>query len=297
MAKPEIKDFSFDGTGNVSIKKLPTKIEDLYVDETDYLAQLSELHKKIDKLQSRMYAHGRYGMVIIFQALDAAGKDGTIKAVFSGINPAGIVVHSFKRPSAEELDHDFMWRSMLKMPQRGQLAIHNRSYYEEVLVVKVHPSILLEGQRLPEDQTKNLEKVWEERYDSIKHYEKHLHQNGFEVVKFFLNVSKKEQSKRLIERIEDPDKNWKFEEQDVKERAFWKEYHEAYQELVDQTATEHSPWYVVPADDKKNMRLMVAQVIHDRLSKLKMEYPASSPERHEFLQSLIATIKKQEAED
>ncbi|MGX7688699.1 PPK2 family polyphosphate kinase [Flectobacillus roseus] len=297
MAKPEMKDFSFDGNGHFSIKKLPTKIEDLYVDEADYLAQLSELHKKIDKLQSRMYAHGRYGMVIIFQALDAAGKDGTIKAVFSGINPAGIVVHSFKRPSAEELDHDFMWRSMLKMPQRGQLAIHNRSYYEEVLVVKVHPSILLEGQRLPEEQTKNLEKVWKERYDSIKHYEKHLHQNGFEVVKFFLNVSKKEQSKRLIERIEDPDKNWKFEEQDVKERAFWKEYHEAYQELVDQTATEHSPWYVIPADDKKNMRLMVAQVIHDRLSKLKMEYPASSPERHEFLQSLIATIKKQEAED
>jgi len=297
MAKPEMKDFSFDGNGNFSIKKLPTKIEDLYVDEADYLAQLSELHKKIDKLQSRMYAHGRYGMVIIFQALDAAGKDGTIKAVFSGINPAGIVVHSFKRPSAEELDHDFMWRSMLKMPQRGQLAIHNRSYYEEVLVVKVHPSILLEGQRLPEEQTKNLEKVWEERYDSIKHYEKHLHQNGFEVVKFFLNVSKKEQSKRLIERIEDPDKNWKFEEQDVKEREFWKEYHEAYQELVDHTATEHSPWYVIPADDKKNMRLMVAQVIHERLSKLKMEYPASSPERHEFLQSLITTIKKQEAED
>jgi PPK2 family polyphosphate:nucleotide phosphotransferase len=292
--KDKLDAFEFDGQSKFETKNTPTKIDDWYTSEEEYQLMLGQIRAKIDKLQSQMYAHDKYGMVLIFQALDAAGKDGTIKAVLSGINPAGVVVHSFKRPSDEELGHDFMWRNMQKMASRGQIAVHNRSYYEEVLVVKVHPEILTDTQKIPAEFTNDLSKVWDNRYDDIRHYEEYLHRNGILVVKFFLNVSKKEQSKRLIERIQDPEKNWKFEEQDVRERAFWKDYQKAYEELINKTATKSAPWYVVPADDKKNMRLIVASIVLEKLKGLKMEYPESTPERRTFLQSLVSIIEEQD---
>ncbi|WP_044173087.1 PPK2 family polyphosphate kinase [Flectobacillus major] len=292
--KDKLDALEFDGQSKFETKNTPTKIDDWYTSEEEYQLMLGQIRAKIDKLQSQMYAHDKYGMVLIFQALDAAGKDGTIKAVLSGINPAGVVVHSFKRPSDEELGHDFMWRNMQKMASRGQIAVHNRSYYEEVLVVKVHPEILTDTQKIPAEFTNDLSKVWDNRYDDIRHYEEYLHRNGILVVKFFLNVSKKEQSKRLIERIQDPEKNWKFEEQDVRERAFWKDYQKAYEELINKTATKSAPWYVVPADDKKNMRLIVASIVLEKLKGLKMEYPESTPERRTFLQSLVSIIEEQD---
>ncbi|MFC0185015.1 polyphosphate:nucleotide phosphotransferase, PPK2 family [Pseudarcicella hirudinis] len=287
-------DFEFKGDTKFNIKDAPTKVKDLYKNDEDYQVLLSEYHKKIDALQSMMYAHDRYGMLLIFQASDAAGKDGTIKAVFSGINPAGVSVHSFKRPNDEELEHDFMWRNMLKMPKRGMLTVFNRSYYEEVLVVKVHPEILKQSQRIPEELTEDPEKIWQHRYEDISNYEKFSHRNGTRIIKFFLHVSKKEQGERLIERIQDPTKNWKFEEGDVKEREYWKEYQKAYEEMINQTASKNAPWYVVPADDKKNMRLIVAQIILSHLESLKMNYPEPDEARHQALLGLIETIKKQE---
>ncbi len=251
------------------------------------------LFKEMDELQSKMYAHNRYGLLIIFQAMDAAGKDGTIKHVLAGVNPVGVKIHSFKRPSETELGHDFLWRTNNVLPQRGTITIFNRSYYEEVLVVKVEPDILTNSQRLPAELTEDLDKVWEQRYSDIKNLEKYLYRNGIRVIKFFLNVSKKEQADRLIERIEDPNKNWKFEEQDVKVRDKWDEYMAAYQEAINETATKKSPWFVVPADDKKNMRLIVGSIIIEELKKMDMTYPEVSPDRAEELQRFIQIIRNQ----
>lgn len=291
--KINIDEFEHTGKKKFEIKDVSTKVKDLYLSEEDYLTQLSAIRTEIDKYQSLMFADKRYAMLNIFQALDAAGKDGTIKAVYAGVNPAGVVVHGFNRPTTQELSHDFMWRNMMKMPERGQIAVHNRSYYEEVLVVKVHPSILLEGQSIPKEFTKNVDKVWEERYEDIRNYESYLYRNGTIVMKFFLHVSKEEQANRLIERIKDPKKNWKFDKQDVVERNFWKEYHKAYEELINETAKEHAPWYVIPADDKKNMRLIISSLILEKLKNVKMDYPKLSPEEQAQLQTLIPTIEEQ----
>jgi PPK2 family polyphosphate:nucleotide phosphotransferase len=291
--KINIDEFEHTGKKKFDIKDVPTKVKDLYVSEEDYLTQLSTIRTEIDKYQSLMFADKRYAMLNIFQALDAAGKDGTIKAVYAGVNPAGVVVHGFNRPTAQELSHDFMWRNMMKMPERGQIAVHNRSYYEEVLVVKVHPSILLEGQSIPKEFTKNVDKVWEERYEDIRNYESYLHRNGTVIMKFFLHVSKEEQGNRLIERIKDPKKNWKFDKQDVVERGHWKEYHKAYEELINETAKENAPWYVIPADDKKNMRLIISSLILEKMKTLKMDYPKLSPEEQAELQKLLPIIEEQ----
>jgi len=244
-------------------------------------------------LQSLMYAHDRYGLLVIFQAMDAAGKDGTLKRVFAGVNPIGVKVHSFKRPSENELEHDFMWRTTLLLPQRGTITVFNRSYYEEVLVVKVHPAIVTNVQRLPHELTDNMYNLWEQRYQDIRNSENYLFNNGIRVVKFFLNVSKKEQAERLIARIDDPAKNWKFEEGDVKEREFWDDYQRAYEEAINATATETAPWYVIPADDKNNMRLIVGQIIAAELKKMDMKYPESDEKRHEELQGFIKIIMEQ----
>jgi PPK2 family polyphosphate:nucleotide phosphotransferase len=284
------------GKKHFDIAEAPTKIKDFYSDKADYEAQLAKLHQEMDDLQSMMYAHNRYGMLLVFQAMDAAGKDSTIKAVFAGVNPCGVQVHSFKRPSETELDHDFLWRTTAKLPERGTLAIFNRSYYEEVLVVKVRPQILTTIQRIPAELTKNVDKVWQQRYTDMTHFEAYLHNNGIRVVKIFLNISKQEQGERLIERIEDTTKNWKFDEQDIKERAYWNDYQAAYEGAINATATTKAPWYVVPADDKKNMRLMVAKIITEELKKLDMAYPASTPERQAELQKLIEIIQKQDRE-
>jgi PPK2 family polyphosphate:nucleotide phosphotransferase len=292
----DINSFRFDGDKKFSVKKSATKIKNLYTDKANYASQLEAFRTQMDELQSLMYAHNRYGLLVVFQAMDAAGKDSTIKHVLSGVNPVGVKIQSFKRPSETELDHDFLWRHLLTLPERGTITIFNRSHYEEVLVVKVHPEILTNVQRLPEELTQDLEKVWQQRYQDIANFEKYLYHNGIRVVKFFLNVSQKEQGKQLIERIEDPAKNWKFEEGDIKERAFWNDYMAAYEEAINATATDKAPWYVVPADDKKNMRLIVGQILIEELKKMKMGYPETTPERHLALQKLIATIQEQDKE-
>ncbi len=292
--KINVNDFRFDGNQKFSIKKAVSKIDDLYEDKADYEAKLKDFRTTMDELQSRMYAHSRYGLLVIFQAMDAAGKDGTIKHVLSGVNPIGVKIQSFKRPSDLELDHDFLWRHLIYLPERGNITIFNRSHYEEVLVVKVHPEILLKSQKLPTELTKDLDKVWKHRYDDIAHFEKYLYRNGIRTVKIFLNISQKEQGQRLIERIADPSKNWKFEEGDVKERGFWHQYMEAYEEAINATATEKAPWYVIPADDKKNMRLLVGQILISELQKLDMSYPETTPERQVALQKLMATIEEQD---
>ncbi len=293
MAKFDPEDFRFDGSKSFKIKKQDTKIKDIYDDKDEYKDMLADNADQLDELQSMMYAHNRYGLLVIFQAMDAAGKDGTLKRVFAGVNPIGVKVHSFKRPSENELEHDFMWRSTLLLPQRGSITVFNRSYYEEVLIVKVHPEIVINVQRLPIELTKDLDKLWERRYADIKNSEDYLHHNGIRVVKFFLHVSKNEQAERLIERIDDPSKNWKFEEGDVKERNFWDDYQQAYEECINATATKNAPWYVIPADDKKNMRLMVGNTIASELKKMDIKYPESNEERHAELQRYVEIIKSQ----
>jgi PPK2 family polyphosphate:nucleotide phosphotransferase len=220
-------------------------------------------------LQGKLYADDRFGVLLIFQAMDAAGKDSTIKHVMSGVNPQGCMVHSFKQPSVEELDHDYMWRYARSLPERGQIGIFNRSYYEEVLVVRVHN--LVQNSKIPQQLiTKD---IWDERLEDIRSFERYLHRNGIIVLKFFLHVSKKEQKKRFLARIDRPDKHWKFSTSDVVERQHWKEYMKAYEDAIQQTATKESPWYVVPADNKWFTRLVVAAAVVEALENLKLEYP------------------------
>lgn len=287
--------FCLTGSDKFKVKDHSTQIKDLYQNKEEYENLLGEYREEIDELQSRMYAHNRYGLLLIFQAMDAAGKDGTIGHVMSGVNPFGVEIHNFKRPSSLELEHDFLWRTSLRAPQRGTIGIFNRSYYEEVLVTKVHPEIILDTQRLPQDLTKDLDKLFKHRYKDIANYEKYLVRNGIHIMKFFLNVSKEEQGKRLISRIEDASKNWKFEENDVKEREYWDTYMEAYEEVINRTATPKAPWYVIPADDKKNMRLIVSQLILEKLKSLPMQYPEADEARQKELSKFISIIKKQSA--
>jgi len=289
--KPET--IRYTGKGTFKIKEAHTKIDDLYADDLDYETQLRQQAAEIDKFQTKLYAHNRYGMLTVFQAMDAAGKDGTIQHVFTGTNPLGLRIYSFKKPSEQELEHDWLWRSWRDLPERGVIGIFNRSYYEEVLVVKVHPEILLNSQRLPTERTKNLNEFWKHRYEAICDFEKHLYRNGFPVIKFFLHVSKEEQAERLIARIEDPSKHWKFDEQDVKERGFWKEYMAAFAETINETAAPNAPWYVVPADDKKNMRLIVGRILIEELKKLPINEPAVDEARAKELQKLIKVIQDQ----
>lgn len=296
MAHFNSDDFRYDGSKSFSIKKSDQKIPDIYDSKEEYEQMLEESARDLDELQSMMYAHNRYGLLVIFQAMDAAGKDGTIKHVLSGVNPIGVKIHSFKRPSENELAHDFLWRTNVKLPQRGTITLFNRSYYEEVLVVKVHPEILTKVQRLPEEISNNPEKVWQQRYKDISNQEKYLYRNGIRVIKFFLNVSKKEQADRLIERIEDPAKNWKFEEGDVKEREHWDEYMQAYEDCINATASKKAPWFVVPADDKKNMRLIVGKIIAEELRKMDLKYPEVSEARSEELHRFIDIIRSQNGE-
>lgn len=293
MTRFNSDDFRYDGSQEFILKKAPTKIDDLYDSKEGYEQVLAESSEKLDELQSLMYAHNRYGLLVIFQAMDAAGKDGTLKRVFAGVNPIGIKIHSFKRPTETELGHDYLWRSSVLLPQRGTITVFNRSYYEEVLVVKVHPEILTQVQRLPTELTGDPDRVWKHRYKDINNAEKYLYRNGIRVVKFFLNVSKKEQAERLIERIEDPSKNWKFEEGDVKEREFWDDYMQAYEQCINATATKKAPWYVIPADDKKNMRLMVGKILTEEISKMDLSYPEVTETRRAELHHFIDVIKSQ----
>ena len=238
-------------------------------------------------LQDILYAQDKWSLLVVFQAMDAAGKDGAIKHVMSGINPQGCQVSSFKAPSSEEMDHDFLWRCQKHLPERGRIGIFNRSYYEEVLVVRVHEKIL-KGQKLPEELV--TENIWEERFKDIRNFEKYLNRNGTVVIKFFLHISKDEQRKRFIERVDDPDKNWKFSAADANERGYWKEYMAAYEEMIKNTSTEKAPWYVVPADSKPYARIVIASAIINALDGMRLEYPKVSKEKIAELHAIRETL-------
>ena len=273
----------------VNLKQWPTRVKPAYQSDADYQKILAEDIREMSRLQGLLYGHNRYSLLLIFQAMDAAGKDGAIKHVMSGVNPQGCQVFSFKRPSAEDLAHDFLWRTTRCLPERGRIGIFNRSYYEEVLVVRVHPEIL-RAQAIPGELADD-KNIWEKRFTSITNLERHLHRNGTRVVKFFLHLSKEEQRKRFLERIENPDKNWKFSQPDIVERGFWKEYMRAYGECLSATSTENSPWHVIPADDKLNARLIISRVILDTLKDLKMSYP--QPRGKAELAALRKALTKQ----
>lgn len=260
---------------NFTLKDKPTSYS-IAGDKTQVRKILKMGIKALAAMQDILYAQDKWSVLIIFQAMDAAGKDGAIKHVMSGINPQGCQVSSFKGPSSEELDHDYLWRCQKHLPERGRIGIFNRSYYEEVLVVRVHEQIL-KGQKIPEKLiTKD---IWEDRFEDIRNFEKYLNRNGTVVIKFFLNLSKEEQKKRFIERVDNPDKNWKFSAADAKERGYWNDYMHAYEELIKNTSTKKSPWYVIPADDKSYARIAIASAIIHALDEMDLEYPKVSAEK------------------
>ena len=258
--------------GEFKVRHAATKPPKKSPDKAACKARLQELVAELAELQDVLYANDHRSLLLVFQAMDAAGKDSTIRAVLSGVDPAGCQVTSFKTPSAIELDHDFLWRTTLALPERGRIGVFNRSHYEEVLAVRVHPEYL-KGQRLHALPPK-LETLWEQRYDSIREWEKHLAQNGTVIVKFWLNVSKDEQRERFLARIEEPEKNWKFNSADISERAYWRDYMQAYEEALNATSRPHAPWYAIPADSKSYMRMAVAEIIVATLKKMQLSYPA-----------------------
>jgi PPK2 family polyphosphate:nucleotide phosphotransferase len=277
------ENFLVQETQKVKLHKWPTKVKPFYGSAKECDELLNSHTAELSRLQEVLYANDRYSLLMIFQAMDAAGKDSAIKHVMSGVNPQGCQVVSFKHPSAEELDHDFLWRTTKLLPERGRIGIFNRSYYEEVLVVKVHPEILT-AQKLP-DGTASDKKFWEHRYRSINNFEQHMHRNGTRILKFFLHISKDEQRRRFLKRIDEADKNWKFSVDDMKERDFWDDYMNAYEDCLSETSTDEGPWYVVPADDKDNARLIVSKVIVEALEGLNLSYPKiDTAQRREILE-------------
>jgi PPK2 family polyphosphate:nucleotide phosphotransferase len=261
----------------VELRKRPTRVKPLCESKDQYHKALAEHVKRLSELQEKLYADDRFAALFVFQAMDAAGKDGCIKHVMSGVNPQGCQIFSFKRPSAQELQHDFLWRTARDLPERGRIGIFNRSYYEEVLVALVHPEIL-SGEGFSPDASLD-KSFWNRRYQSILDFEGHLYRNDTRIVKFFLHLSKEEQRKRFIERIDESGKNWKFSASDMEERKYWANYMEAYEKCITATSTEKSPWYIVPADDKDDARLIVSQIIVDTLDGLKLSYPETVAER------------------
>lgn len=284
--KPKInsRDFRVPPGEKVNLKRWPTMVKPICKSKKHYKKLLEAQVGELSELQRLHYASNRHALLLIFQAMDAAGKDGAIRHVMSGVNPQGCQVFSFKQPSAEELEHDFLWRTTRCLPERGRIGIFNRSYYEEVLIVRVHPE-LLGNQGLP-DELLNEKTIWKRRYRSILDLEEHLHRNGTRVVKFFLHLSKDEQRRRFLARIDEPDKNWKFSLADVQERKFWNEYMRAYEDCLGATSTAHAPWYVVPADDKENARLIVSQIVLDAFRELKLAYPKTTAKRRAELKSI-----------
>jgi PPK2 family polyphosphate:nucleotide phosphotransferase len=286
--KIDAKDFRVSPGKKINLAKWPTIVKPFCNSKEEYQALLASHVEKLSSLQQLHYASSRYALLLIFQGMDGAGKDGAIRHVMSGVNPEGCEVFSFKQPSAEELKHDFLWRTTCRLPERGRIGMFNRSYYEEVLVVQVHPEIL-RNQGLPQE-LRDQKTIWEERYTSIVDLERHLHRNGTKIVKIFLHLSKEEQRKRFLARIDEPDKNWKISAADIEERKFWKHYRTAYEECLSATSTTDSPWYVVPADDKENARLIVSQIVVDTLEGLGMSYPEMTAEREQELQSIRAGL-------
>jgi PPK2 family polyphosphate:nucleotide phosphotransferase len=272
----------------VELDKRPTQVKPAYKSTERYHEMLADHVKRLSNDQQRLYASNSYAILLIFQAMDAAGKDGAIRHVMSGVNPQGCQVFSFKHPSATELQHDFLWRTTRDLPERGRIGIFNRSYYEEVLIARVHPEIL-RNEGLP-DAPHKLKTLWRDRYRSINDLEQHLHANGTRIVKFFLHLSEEEQRRRFIERIDTPEKNWKFSPGDIEERRYWKDYMKAYETCLGATSTDDAPWYVVPADDKANARLIVSQIILDMFAGLNMAYPVVDAKRRDELQAIRAQL-------
>jgi PPK2 family polyphosphate:nucleotide phosphotransferase len=275
---------------DVELKKWPTRVPPAYESEQEYQDLLRDHVKALSEQQEMLYASGQHAILVIFQAMDAAGKDGAIAHVMSGVNPQGCQVFSFKHPSAEELKHDFLWRTTRDLPELGRIGIFNRSYYEEVLIVRVHPDIF-RAEGLP-DAGADMRTVWHERYRSIVNLENHLSRNGTRIIKIFLHLSKEEQRKRFLDRIDKPEKNWKISEADIEERKYWKDYMQAYAKCLGATSTKESPWYVVPADDKRNARLIVSKILLDTLKELDLSYPKTTASRRRELKVLRKKLSK-----
>lgn len=274
----------------VNLNKWPTLVEAAYSSHEEYENIINKQISFLSEQQELLYASNRYSVLLIFQAMDAAGKDSVIKHVMSGVNPQGCQVFSYKHPSPTELQHDFLWRTTRDLPERGRIGIFNRSYYEEVLIARVHPEILQAesgGEARPKKKA-----IWRNRYRSIVDLERHLHENGTRIIKFFLHLSKEEQKKRFLERIDNPEKNWKFSVDDINERKFWKSYMNAYEHCIGATISTNAPWYIVPADDKENTRLIVSKIIVDTLRDLEMRSPKSGNDRREELISIRALLTK-----
>jgi PPK2 family polyphosphate:nucleotide phosphotransferase len=277
-------DYRVGEVKKVDLKKWPTRVAPAYKNNRQYKDLLESHVKALRAQQALLYASNSYAVLLIFQAMDAAGKDGAIEHVMSGVNPQGCQVFSFKHPSAVELKHDFLWRTTRELPERGKIGIFNRSYYEEVLIARVHPEIL-HAEGLPPGLLEE-DAIWHDRYRSIVGLERHLDCNGTKIIKFFLHLSKEEQRKRFLERIDKPDKNWKFSTADIEERKFWKQYMTAYEKCLSATSTKHAPWYVVPADDKLNARLIVSRILLDTVASLPLRYPKSDAARRRELKVL-----------
>ena len=288
--KVRCKDFRVREGDEVDLRSRPTNVAPVYRSKEHYQELLGEHVAQLSSLQQRLYASNRYAVLLIFQAMDAAGKDGAIKHVMSGVNPQGCQVFSFKHPSPAELQHDFLWRTTRELPERGRIGIFNRSYYEEVLITRVHPEIL-RGEGLPGVRPDGTA-AWHDRYRSIVGLERHLHDNGTRIIKFYLHLSKEEQRKRFLQRIDEPEKNWKLAQPDIEERQFWRQYMKAYEACLAATSTRHAPWYVVPADDKENARLIVSQVILETLERLKLSYPKADARRRRELQAIRKQLAK-----
>jgi PPK2 family polyphosphate:nucleotide phosphotransferase len=291
-----IKDHHVKPGKKVRLKDFSTKYEGKALNKQDAELMLEVGRKHLAEVQDKLYAHNRYSVLIILQAMDAAGKDGAVKHIMSGFNPLGVKVYSFKAPNSTELDHDYLWRHELALPARGEIAIHNRSHYENVLVTKVHPEWILNENIPGIDSVKKIDdKFWDKRYKQIRRFEKNLVENGTVIMKFFLNVSKKEQKRRFLERIEDPGKNWKFSLGDLKERAHWDKYQKAYETALSETSTDEAPWFVIPADDKWYARLAMAEIIAKEFSKLDASYPVVSPAQKEELQKAKVQLMGEES--
>ena len=286
--KIDSQDFRVPKNAKIKLKKWSTKVKPCFESKEEYQNILEDHVHELSDLQRLLESDHHYALLLIFQGMDTAGKDGAIRHVMSGVNPQGCQVYSFKSPSTVELEHDFLWRTTCQLPERGRIGIFNRSYYEEVLIVRVHPNILA-GENLPKE-AQGKKNIWKNRYRSIVDLEKHLHCNGTRIIKFFLHISKDEQRKRFLERIDAPEKNWKLTRDDIEERQYWDDYMEAYEECLGATSTKESPWYIVPADDKENSRLIISTIILDTLNKMKMSYPETDAKRREELQVIRKSL-------
>ena len=289
------KEFIVRQGDKVKLARIPTEAQNKILNKEQGEQLLQTSRKHLAEMQDKLYADSRYSVLVIFQAMDAAGKDGAVKHIMSGFNPQGVKVYSFKAPSAQELDHDYFWRHELALPARGEIAIHNRSHYENVLVTRVHPEYILKENIPGIDSVEDIDKqFWEQRFKQIRRFEKNLADNGTLILKFFLHISKKEQKKRFIERIDNPSRNWKFSLSDLKERGYWDQYQKCYAEAITETSTDHAPWFIIPADDKWYARLAIAEVIHEHFLKLNLSYPTVSGAQKKELQKAKAKLMKEE---